>query len=62
MTRELRKVDSAHIRLTRDQRLNKISWKRVGEYIIKNGGSYHFGNSTCKKKWAQLDDAGLIRH
>lgn len=48
------------MRLTRDQRLNKISWKRAGEYISINGGSYHFGNSTCKKKWAELDDAGLI--
>ncbi|KAK2810182.1 hypothetical protein FQN50_003152 [Emmonsiellopsis sp. PD_5] len=32
----------------------KISWKQVGEYIWKNGGSYHFGNATCKKKWAQI--------
>ncbi|PGG99440.1 hypothetical protein AJ79_08514 [Helicocarpus griseus UAMH5409] len=32
----------------------KVSWKQVGEYISKNGGSYHFGNATCKKKWAQI--------
>ncbi|EGD96005.1 hypothetical protein TESG_03466 [Trichophyton tonsurans CBS 112818] len=32
----------------------KISWKQVGEYIWKKGGSYHFGNATCKKKWAEL--------
>ncbi|EEQ84755.1 uncharacterized protein BDCG_08024 [Blastomyces dermatitidis ER-3] len=32
----------------------KISWKQVGEYISKNGGSYHFGNATCKKKWSQI--------
>ncbi|OAL65983.1 hypothetical protein A7C99_3086 [Trichophyton rubrum] len=32
----------------------KISWKQVGEYIWKRGGSYHFGNATCKKKWAEL--------
>ncbi|EFR02026.1 hypothetical protein MGYG_05028 [Nannizzia gypsea CBS 118893] len=32
----------------------KISWKQVGDYIWKKGGSYHFGNATCKKKWAEL--------
>jgi len=26
----------------------------VGEYIVKNGGTYHFGNSTCRKKWDEL--------
>ncbi|KAK4223277.1 hypothetical protein QBC38DRAFT_373427 [Podospora fimiseda] len=29
----------------------KIPWKKVAEYIATNGGSYHFGNSTCRKKW-----------
>jgi hypothetical protein len=37
-----------------EQRLAKISWKRVADYIVRNGGSYHFGNSTCKKKWTEL--------
>lgn len=32
----------------------KVSWKFVAEYIWKNGGSYQFGNATCKKKWAEL--------
>ncbi|EEQ34907.1 hypothetical protein McanCB56680_000263 [Microsporum canis] len=32
----------------------KISWKQVGDYIWMKGGSYHFGNATCKKKWAEL--------
>jgi hypothetical protein len=32
----------------------KIPWKLVGEYVWKNGGSYHFGNATCKKKWAEI--------
>ncbi|KAI1935285.1 hypothetical protein LOZ39_003358, partial [Ophidiomyces ophidiicola] len=32
----------------------KISWKQVAEYIWNNGGSYHFGNATCKKKWVEL--------
>jgi len=26
----------------------------VGEYIFKNGGSYHFGNTTCRKRWDVL--------
>ncbi|KAL1958042.1 hypothetical protein VTO42DRAFT_5254 [Malbranchea cinnamomea] len=32
----------------------KVSWKLIGEYIWNNGGSYHFGNATCKKKWEEL--------
>jgi hypothetical protein len=32
----------------------KVSWKQIGEYIVERGGSYHFGNSTCKKKWAEI--------
>ncbi|KAL1963826.1 hypothetical protein VTN77DRAFT_7757 [Rasamsonia byssochlamydoides] len=32
----------------------KISWKRVAEYIWHKGGSYHFGNATCKKKWCEI--------
>lgn len=43
---------------TEEQRLAKISWKRVAEYIKQHGGSYHFGNSTCKKKWTELVEAG----
>ncbi|KKZ62655.1 hypothetical protein EMCG_00338 [[Emmonsia] crescens] len=39
---------------------SKISWKQVGEYIWKNGGSYHFGNATCKKKWAQIQQDVII--
>jgi hypothetical protein len=31
----------------------KIPWKRVSDYIIANGGSYQFGNATCRKKWIQ---------
>jgi predicted RNA-binding protein with EMAP domain len=29
----------------------KLSWKNVAN--TEHGGSYHFGNSTCKKKWAE---------
>ncbi|CAI7589828.1 unnamed protein product [Penicillium glandicola] len=32
----------------------KVSWKRVAEHIRENGGSYHFGNATCKKKWCEI--------
>jgi hypothetical protein len=26
----------------------------VAEYIVEHGGSYHFGNSTCRKRWDEL--------
>lgn len=32
----------------------KISWKKVGQYIWSHGGSYQFGNATCKKKWCDI--------
>ncbi|KAE8349376.1 hypothetical protein BDV28DRAFT_160540 [Aspergillus coremiiformis] len=32
----------------------KVSWKRVAQYIWAHGGSYHFGNATCKKKWCDI--------
>ncbi|KAK4155730.1 hypothetical protein C8A00DRAFT_13255 [Chaetomidium leptoderma] len=32
----------------------KIPWKKVAEYIVRHGGSYHFGNSTCRKRWDEL--------
>ncbi|KAK4172675.1 hypothetical protein QBC36DRAFT_247045 [Triangularia setosa] len=32
----------------------KVPWKKVAEYIVLNGGSYLFGNSTCRKKWDEL--------
>ena len=34
--------------------LKKISWKDVAEYIVDNGGSYRFGNATCRKKWDEM--------
>lgn len=39
----------------------KVSWKKIGEYIWKNGGTYHFGNATCKKKWVEIQAAGSRR-
>lgn len=39
----------------------KVSWKRVAQYIWSHGGSYHFGNATCKKKWMEVHNVkGLI--
>ncbi|KAI9821540.1 MAG: hypothetical protein M1826_000617 [Phylliscum demangeonii] len=32
----------------------KIPWKQVAEHIAQNGGSYHFGNATCRKKWDEI--------
>ncbi|OJJ98200.1 hypothetical protein ASPACDRAFT_1857528 [Aspergillus aculeatus ATCC 16872] len=34
----------------------KVSWKQVALYIHENGGSYLFGNATCKKKWCEVHD------
>ncbi|KAB5515499.1 hypothetical protein GE09DRAFT_1196016 [Coniochaeta sp. 2T2.1] len=36
-----------------DLRTAKIPWMRVAAYIADNGG-YHFGNSTCRKRWDEL--------
>lgn len=38
---------------------SRIPWKKVAEYIVKHGGSYHFGNSTCKKKWDAVYKPGV---
>ncbi|KAK4208038.1 hypothetical protein QBC37DRAFT_453957 [Rhypophila decipiens] len=32
----------------------RIPWGKVSEYIATHGGTYRFGNSTCKKKWLAL--------
>ncbi|CAI7669450.1 unnamed protein product [Penicillium crustosum] len=37
----------------------KVSWKKVAEHIWVNGGSYHFGNATCKKKWCEIHNITL---
>ncbi|XP_014551635.1 hypothetical protein COCVIDRAFT_42072 [Bipolaris victoriae FI3] len=43
--------------LSIEQKLMKVSWKKVADFIEENGGSYHFGNSTCKRKWLELNPA-----
>jgi hypothetical protein len=53
---DLDRIDASHhISLGYDQRLSKVQWKKVADYIRANGGSYHFGNSTCKRKWMELN-------
>ncbi|KAJ5660375.1 hypothetical protein N7507_006826 [Penicillium longicatenatum] len=32
----------------------KVSWKKVAQFIWARGGSYQFGNATCKKKWCEI--------
>ncbi|KAI1505470.1 hypothetical protein F5X99DRAFT_404954 [Biscogniauxia marginata] len=36
----------------------KVPWKQVADYITEHGGSYHFGNATCRKKWDDLVKQG----
>lgn len=31
-----------------------VPWKQVADYIANNGGLYHFGNATCRKRWDEL--------
>ncbi|OBT77161.1 hypothetical protein VF21_05054 [Pseudogymnoascus sp. 05NY08] len=40
----------------RGSRGGKTPWKRVAEYIEGNGGSYRFGNATCRKMWDRLGE------
>jgi hypothetical protein len=44
-----------HQTLSYEQRLAKVQWKKVADSIHTGGGSYHFGNSTCKRKWQELN-------
>ncbi|TDZ23589.1 hypothetical protein Cob_v003532 [Colletotrichum orbiculare MAFF 240422] len=37
-----------------DPSSTKIPWKQVAEYIHAHGGTYLFGNATCRKKWDEL--------
>jgi hypothetical protein len=32
----------------------KVPWKTVAKFIFDNGGTYLFGNSTCRKRWDDL--------
>jgi hypothetical protein len=39
--------------LSLDQKILKVAWKKVAEFIADSGGSYHFGNATCKRRWLE---------
>jgi len=39
----------------------RIPWKKVAEYIVEHGGSYRFGNATCRKRWDELVASGEAR-
>lgn len=39
--------------LSFDQKILKVAWKKVAEFIADSGGSYHFGNATCKRRWLE---------
>ncbi|KUJ21167.1 uncharacterized protein LY89DRAFT_665617 [Mollisia scopiformis] len=41
-----------------DPSKSKVPWKQVADYISNNGGSYHFGNATCRKQWDELQESG----
>ncbi|TVY44714.1 hypothetical protein LOCC1_G003071 [Lachnellula occidentalis] len=47
---DVRLLNKAVHKLTSSSNLsrNKVPWKSVAEYIANNGGSYHFGNATCR--------------
>ncbi|KAI9838574.1 MAG: hypothetical protein M1819_004886 [Sarea resinae] len=48
-------------KLAKDKRdTPTISWKQVAAYIANHGGSYHFGNGTCKKKWDELRSEDVV--
>ncbi|KAK4447138.1 hypothetical protein QBC34DRAFT_143514 [Podospora aff. communis PSN243] len=45
---------SSRILSERELPMAKVPWKQVAEYIVNNGGTYRFGNSTCRKRWDEL--------
>ncbi|SPO00583.1 uncharacterized protein DNG_03332 [Cephalotrichum gorgonifer] len=53
----LRKAVRKHTK-GHDPTFMKVPWKQVAKYIADNGGSYHFGNATCRKKWDELVQRG----
>ncbi|KAH7406159.1 hypothetical protein DE146DRAFT_650956 [Phaeosphaeria sp. MPI-PUGE-AT-0046c] len=56
VTQDLNRIDASfHHSVSNDQRLAKVQWKKIADAIRSHGGSYHFGNSTCKRKWVELN-------
>lgn len=53
---EINRIETTHsYGLNHDSKLGKVQWKKVAEYIDSKGGTYHFGNATCKKKWVEVE-------
>lgn len=55
----LRSASSSSRRKSKMQRRQQViklrtPWKEVADYISDQGGSYHFGNATCRKKWDEV--------
>ena len=55
VSQQLNELDDGYGTADREHRLSKVSWKKASEYIRENGGTYTFGNATCKKKWVELE-------
>jgi hypothetical protein len=54
-SKQIRLLKKAVRKLTQgDPTKCKVPWKQVAEYVANNGGSYHFGNATCRKRWDEL--------
>ncbi|TVY78156.1 hypothetical protein LSUE1_G005731 [Lachnellula suecica] len=53
---DIKLLKKAVRKLTRssDHAASRVPWKLVAEYIANHGGSYHFGNATCRKRWDEL--------
>ncbi|KAI1169776.1 hypothetical protein F4777DRAFT_592460 [Nemania sp. FL0916] len=57
--KDVRLLKKAVRKLAKGDRTSaKVPWKQVAGYIYEHGGSYHFGNATCRKKWDDLVDQG----
>ncbi|OCK81116.1 hypothetical protein K432DRAFT_404104 [Lepidopterella palustris CBS 459.81] len=56
VTRDIDELETtgAYKNATAHLKLTKVSWKKVSDYIASHGGSYRFGNATCKKKWMEI--------
>ena len=51
-------------RLARGRRVGRefrVPWKAVADSIVEGGGSYHFGNTTCRKRYDQLTVQGAVQ-
>jgi len=38
----------------------KLPWKKIGDWIREEGGSYHFGAATCAKKWEEIQTMKMV--